>query len=843
MTGQHPDPTAARAALRVTDLHVTFPGESGPVHAVRGLSYAVRPGEVLGIVGESGAGKSAAAQAVLGLLPDGAEVRGSVELDGRELTGLDDVALSRIRGNGISMVFQDPLSALTPVYSVGSQLVEALRVHQDLGRKAARTRAVELLGLVGIPDPHRRADAFPHEFSGGMRQRAVIAMAIANDPKVIVADEPTTALDVTIQAQVLDVLRTAREVTGAAVVLITHDLGVVAGFADRVQVMYAGRPVEAGTVDAIYYRPRMPYTVGLLGATPRLDRPSDAPLVPVHGTPPPLTALPPGCPFAPRCPVAVARCHETEPAPAPAVGTTHSAACHRGEEIARGALPRAGIFAGVGEGHAEGGVGAEGAAAGAGEEAAGAEPGCADRAPMGANRTPLSPQQGVTQGGRARTAPSGPGTPSDASSGRPPDAEATLAWPGPARADRAPTGANRTPPSPQPGVTQGGRAGTTPPAPPTPPALLEIDGLVKHFPLTRGTFVKRTIGTVRAVDGISLVVREGETLALVGESGCGKTTTLMEVMDLAAGQAGTVRLFGRDVRELDRAARRSLRRDLQIVFQDPTAALDPRMPAGDILAEPLRTHRWPKDRIAARVPALLETVGLTAADAGRYPREFSGGQRQRIAVARALALEPRLLVLDEPVSALDVSVQAGVLNLLDELKARLGLSYLLVAHDLSVVRHTADRVAVMYLGRIVESGDTADVFAAPAHPYTRALLSAVPLPDPRKERARTRVLLGGDPPSPADVPSGCRFRGRCPLYATLGAPEQRRCQEQDPQPGPVAPRDGTADRQTPDRSPAPPGAPRPEASRPEAPRPHAPRPHAPRHEAACHYASSAPAPP
>ncbi|KOG65688.1 ABC transporter ATP-binding protein, partial [Streptomyces griseoflavus] len=346
-----PGTAATVPVLQVTDLHVTFPGETGPVHAVRGLSYAVRPGEVLGIVGESGAGKSAAAQAVLGLLPDGTEVRGSVELDGRELLGLDDAALSGIRGNGIGMVFQDPLSALTPVYSVGNQLVEALRVHQDLSRKAARTRAVELLDLVGIPDPQRRADAFPHEFSGGMRQRAVIAMAIANDPRVIVADEPTTALDVTIQAQILDVLKTAREVTGAAIVLITHDLGVVAGFADRVQVMYAGRPVEYGTVDEIYYRPRMPYTIGLLAATPRLDGPVGAPLVPIHGAPPSLSSLPPGCPFAPRCPVAVGRCREIEPVPAGGTDAGHTDACHRGEEIGEGSLPREGIFGAVrGEG-------------------------------------------------------------------------------------------------------------------------------------------------------------------------------------------------------------------------------------------------------------------------------------------------------------------------------------------------------------------------------------------------------------------------------------------------------------------------------------------------------------
>ncbi|WP_052864679.1 ABC transporter ATP-binding protein [Streptomyces niger] len=677
---------AARPVLEVSDLHVSFPSEAGTVHAVRGVNYAVHAGEVLGIVGESGSGKSVSSMAVLGLLPDSADIKGSVRLDGQELLGRGDAEMSKIRGKGIGMVFQDPLSALTPVYSVGNQIVEALRVHQDLDKKAAHERAVELLDLVGIPDPRRRADAFPHEFSGGMRQRAMIAMAIANDPQVIIADEPTTALDVTIQAQVLDVLKKAQEVTGAAIVMITHDLGVIAGFADRVQVMYAGRPVESGPVDEVYYRPRMPYTIGLLGSIPRLDEASpsqDGPreaLVPIDGNPPSLSALPPGCPFEPRCPIAVDRCREAEPELLTAEGADHPSACHRAHEVGTDELPRSQVFP-----------------------------------------VPELP---------------------------------------------APTETERLPRDQR-------------------PTVLELTGLVKHFPLTKGAVIKRTVGTVRAVDGISLDVREGETLGLVGESGCGKTTTLLEILDLPSGQAGTVTVFGKDIRGLSRADRKALRRDMQIVFQDPMAALDARMPVGDILAEPLKTHGWDKARIAARIPELLDMVGLEAEHADRYPQEFSGGQRQRISIARALALEPKLVILDEPVSALDVSIQAGVLNLLDELKTRMGLSYLFVAHDLSVVRHIADRIAVMYLGRIVESGAADEVFAAPSHPYTQALLSAVPLPDPRKERERTRILLSGDLPSPADVPSGCRFRGRCPKYATLAADDQARCRDQDPEPAGV----------------------------------------------------------
>ncbi|MFI8183200.1 dipeptide ABC transporter ATP-binding protein [Actinacidiphila glaucinigra] len=673
-----PRPAAGSPVLTVSDLRVSFPGEAGRVHAVRGVDFTLRAGETLAVVGESGSGKSVTATAVLGLLPDDAEVTGSVRLGDRELLGLPDRQMSGIRGRDIGMVFQDPLSALTPVFSIGTQLVEALRIHQDLTAAQARERALELLDLVGIPDPGRRVDAFPHEFSGGMRQRAMIAMAIANDPEVIIADEPTTALDVTIQAQVLEVLKKAQEVTGAAILMITHDLGVVAGTADRVVVMYAGKPVETGTADELFATPRMPYTIGLLGSVPRLDAGDRTALTPVEGTPPSMVDLPAGCPFAARCPVAVDRCRTEEPAlRAVARGAAHATACHRGHEIdVPGGIPSPGMFP-----------------------------------------TPASPRR--------------PG--------------------GLPRAER--------------------------------PEVLRVTNLTKHFPLLRGSVFKHRVGTVRAVDGVDFDIREGETLALVGESGCGKTTTMLQVLDLAGRSAGSVAVLGKDVGQLDGRGRRELRRDLQVVFQDPMASLDSRMPVGDILAEPLRTHGWDRARIAERVPELLRLVGLLPEHAERYPAEFSGGQRQRIGIARALALDPKLVVLDEPVSALDVSIQAGVINLLDELQAELGLSYLFIAHDLSVIRHIADRVAVMYLGRIVETGDVEDVFARPAHPYTQALLSAVPLPDPRKERQRRRIILQGDLPSPADTPSGCRFRTRCPKYRDLAPAKSGRCDTEDPAAG------------------------------------------------------------
>ncbi|MET9248351.1 ABC transporter ATP-binding protein [Nonomuraea sp. NPDC003709] len=656
--------------LEVTDLNVSF----GGVPAVRGVSYHVEPGEVLGIVGESGSGKSVTSAAVMGLLPPGARVTGSVRLHGKELIGAPERELTSFRGKTISMVFQDPLSALTPVYRVGDQIAEAVRVHQRVSKETAMVKAVELLELVGIPRPAERALAFPHEFSGGMRQRVVIAMAIANDPDVIICDEPTTALDVTIQAQVLEVLKKAQRKTGAAIIMITHDLGVVAGFADRVLVMYAGRPVEVGDVDDIYYGMRMPYTVGLLGSIPRVDRGARQPLAPIEGSPPSPEALPPGCPFAPRCPMKIDACDEGEP-PLFDVGAGHRAACIRWQEV----RPREPVLVPV-------------------------EPGRRERG-------------------------------------------------------------ERT--------------------------VLEVHGLVKEYPLLKGAIFKRRVGTVHAVAGVGFDIRQGETLGLVGESGSGKTTTLTQILELAAPQSGRIVVLGRDTARLSGPERKAIRRDMQVVFQDPLASLDPRMTVHDILAEPLRTHG--RRRPGRRIAELLALVGLDASHAARYPQDFSGGQRQRIGIARALALEPRLLVLDEPVSALDVSIQAGVINLLGSLKARLELSYLFVAHDLAVVRHIADRVAVMYLGRIAEIGQVDAVFDAPAHPYTQSLLSAIPLPDPVRERARERILLEGDLPSPANPPTGCRFRTRCPKFRGELTDEQRRlCVDVEPEVRPLGEDQGAA---------------------------------------------------
>ena len=648
---------------------------SEPVISVRDLTVSFA--SEAGIVGESGSGKSVTSMAIMGLLDKNASVKGSITYHGEELLNKSDFEMSEIRGKGIAMVFQDPLSALTPVFSIGDQIKEALVTHNPkMTEQQIHDRSIELMNLVGIPDPEGRLKSFPHEFSGGMRQRVMIAMAIANDPDVIIADEPTTALDVTIQAQVLEVLRKAQRETGAAVIFITHDLGVIAGVADDIVVMYAGRPVEKADVDSIFDHPAMPYTMGLLGAVPRSDRERNSRLVPIPGSPMNLVNMPKGCPFAPRCPLATDICHTTEPAMEPVPGRPGQfVACHRTQEIVSKGLTFHDVYT-------------------------------------------------VVEAAKSKFA----GVPRD---------ERKM--------------------------------------------VLDVKHMRKTFPLTAGGFLRRKIGEVKAVDDVTLDVREGETVALVGESGSGKSTTLMEIMAFKQPQDGEIEMFGTKLEhKMPREKRRELRSSVQYVFQDPMSSLDPRLPIYDILAEPMKVQHYSKEQIRERIGELMRLVELNPDQVDRFPTQFSGGQRQRIAIARALSVNPQLVLLDEPVSALDVSIQAGVINLLEDLQNKLGVAYLFVAHNLSVVRHISSRVAVMYLGRIVESGDTEDVFEHPLHPYTQALISAVPVPDPKAERTRQRIVLEGEVPSPTETFEGCPFMGRCPLMPKLSAEQQARCRGERP---------------------------------------------------------------
>jgi peptide/nickel transport system ATP-binding protein len=629
--------------LELAGLTISIPTESGTVEAVRGISLTVERGETLGIVGESGSGKTMLALSLLGLLPRAAAVTGSIKLDGVELAGVSQAHWQRVRGDRVAMVFQDPMTALNPMYTIGWQVAECIRLHRKVDRTAAWGRAVQLLGDVGLPDPAQLARRFPHELSGGMRQRVVIAIAIANDPELLIADEPTTALDVTVQAQILDMLGAIRRRTGAAMILISHDLGVVAGVADRVLVMYAGKAVEVGRVDDVFARPAMPYTAGLLASLPSLDQ-RTARLAFIKGIPPSGFGYGPGCAFAPRCPVAAEPC-AVQP-PLISVGEAHVAACH---------------FAGT-----------------------------------------------------------------DAVRARPP-APSLM----PVQHRQEPVG--------------------------TPDVVVEVRNLRKDFRVRGAGF--RAFSTIQAVSGVDLDLRAGRSLALVGESGCGKSTLARLLVRLDQPSSGSIKLNGRELVGLPEAELRPVRRQIQMVFQDPYASLNPRLSVGEVVGEPLTVHKV-ADR-AERVRELLASVGLDPACAVRFPGEFSGGQRQRIGIARALALRPQTLILDEPVSALDVSIQASVLNLLRELQREQHMAYLFIAHDLAVVRQVADDVAVMYLGLIVEQGPAGQVYSSPAHPYTNALMSAVPIPDPPMERARQRILLAGEVPSPANPPSGCRFRTRC----------------------------------------------------------------------------------
>lgn len=623
--------------LSARDLRVSFATEAGRVDAVRGVNFDLWGGRTLGIVGESGSGKSVTALALIGLLDDNAHVEGSVKLRGEELLGKTDEEMAPLRGSEISMIFQDPLSALTPMFTIGEQLAEALLVHNpDMPKDEVRQRCIELLETVGIDRPEERLDAYPHEFSGGMRQRVVIAIAIANNPDIIIADEPTTALDVTIQAQILDVLKVAQKKTGAAVVLITHDLGVVAGIADDIMVMYAGAAIERASVDSLFDHPSQPYTMGLLGAVPQPHMAADHRLVPIKGNPPSMAAIPSGCPFSPRCPMALKICHEIEPHLEPYdTSEGHLVACHRWQEIKTKNMTFKDVYP--------------------------------EMEPLPAK------------------------------------------WADVPRDQR--------------------------------PVVLEVKDLVKTFPIQGKGLIRRNKGTMTAVDHVSFQIHEGETLALVGESGSGKSTTLTQIIELQKPESGTIKVLGQDVSDIKKSTdRRKMRQNVQIIFQDPMSSLDPRMPIYDVLAEPMRAQKWSDADINKRIGELMYLVGINPDYVDRFPSQFSGGQRQRIAIARALATNPKILLLDEPIASLDVSIQAGIINLLEDLQAEFKISYLFVAHDLAVIRHISDSIAVMHLGKIVEYGDTEEVFTHPKDPYTQALLSAIPIPDPKIERTRKRLV-------------------------------------------------------------------------------------------------------
>ncbi|MEV7872234.1 ABC transporter ATP-binding protein [Streptomyces sp. NPDC088124] len=666
-----PAPAEVRAPLlRVEDLEAEFHLKSGTVKAVQGVSFDIYPGDVLGIVGESGSGKSVTARSIMRMLRDpGRVAAGSVWFGDDDLLALPESEMRRRRGSQVAMVFQDPQAALNPAMKVGDQIVEAMTVH-GVDRKAARARALELLDQVGIPDVHKKIDQYPHQFSGGMRQRVVIAIALANNPALLIADEPTTALDVTIQAQILRLLGKLRTELGVAIAIITHDMGVVAELCTDVVVMYGGRTVEKGTVEEVFGHPRHPYTAALLEAMPRIDdHRMGQPLPAIPGTPPDPADPPPGCAFGPRCVFREEACTHRPPELLPIETSGHTAACfvaQRGVDIS-------------------------------------------------ARRDDVTAQ--------AADEPS-----------------------------------------------------STPHVPVQAEPVLEVkDVRVDVGSRRRGLFREPP---VYAVDSVSLTVHAGRTLGLVGESGCGKSTLSRSIVGISPVAGGSITVEGNDVSAMGAEDLRRVRSSVQYVFQDPYASLNPRRTIRQSLTEALGFCglRGREQEDAAR--SLMEQVGLRPDHLDRYPHAFSGGQRQRIGIARALAREPRTLVLDEPVSALDMSVQAQIINLLEKLQKERGLGYLFIAHDLSVVRHLSDTVAVMYLGRIVEYGDVTDVYGDPQHPYTAALLSSSPVPD-TAARSRERIVLRGDLPSPANPPSGCRFRNRCPI-GPLTRPERTVCAERDP---------------------------------------------------------------
>ena len=645
--------------LDIRDLHTDIEIRSGVVHALSGVDLHVNAGETLGIVGESGSGKTMTALSLMGLLPQGGRVSsGQIILDGQDLTKLSLREKRKLRGTKVGMIFQDPLTSLNPTMKIGLQVCEPLRVHEKLSKKEALERAVEILKRVGMPRPEVIINNYPHQLSGGMRQRVMIAMALVCKPRILIADEPTTALDVTTQMQILDLIDELRDEYQMGVILITHDLGVVAGHTDRVAVMYAGRIVETAPTKTLFTEPKHRYTSSLMAALPERALAAGTKLFSIPGAPPSLTNLPVGCRFAARCLWATDECRASYPDLSG--DDTHTFSCFH--PVQKG-----------------------------------------DESPA-ALQAKLDTQKNGNEAG----------------------------------AQEAPLVSSKV--------------------------LLDVKEASREYESAGSGFFKRDKGVVSAVDRVSITVKKGETYGLVGESGCGKSTMGRLIAGLERPSGGSIELDGRNLATLKGRDAVTIHRDVQMMFQDSYAAMDPRMRIDQILAEPMSIQKTGNARqIAERIMEIIEQVGLTEEILDRYPHEFSGGQLQRIGFARSLTLAPDLIVADEPVSALDVSVQAQVLNLMKDLQAELGLSYLFISHDLAVVQYMADRIGVMYLGRIVEEGPAKEVVENPKHPYTKALIDSIPVPDPEFSHDDRAIKLTGEPPSAVNPPEGCRFRPRCPF--------------------------------------------------------------------------------
>jgi oligopeptide/dipeptide ABC transporter ATP-binding protein len=631
---------------------------SANVVAVDDVTFEISEGECVGLVGESGCGKTTIGLSIMRLLQNnGHVIGGSIEHLGKDLASLSEEEMQKVRGNEIAFIPQDPMTSLNPTMNIGRQIAEGYIEHRGVSPEEGRERALEVLRLVEMPRPEERLSQFPHELSGGLRQRVIIAMALVCEPKLLIADEPTTALDVTIQAQILDLIDRLRRDLKMAVLLITHDMGVIAGRTDRVVVMYAGKKAESAATFDLFSQMRHPYTQALLNAVPKIEE-SDYRLLSIPGLPPDLSTELVGCRFADRCLYVTSKCREVDP-------PIEIAKDSRRHEFA--------CFNPI----------------------------------LGARVS--SEERVIAQHMDLRQAP----------------------------------------------------------------VLMELRDVVKLYPVRSNGLIRRKTGNVHAISDVSLVIRQGETFGLVGESGCGKTTTGKVMVGLETPTSGTLLFEGEDLRKFKGEKRRYARRNIQMMFQDPYSSLNPRQRVGSILEEPLEIQgEGSSKQRKARVLELLNQVGLSSSALIRYPHEFSGGQRQRIGLARAIALKPKLLIADEPVSALDVSIQAQILNLIKDLQNELGLSLLMISHDLGVVRYMADTVGVMYLGKLVEVGPSDEIYRNPCHPYTRGLLDSVPKPFATEEPEDVQIKIQGELPSSVSPPSGCRFRTRCPRAQEICANEE-----------------------------------------------------------------------